>query len=79
MEGRANDLIDLSSLRSEGGSRPASRPTFFRKKVGKEPAPAAPVPPAAPAGNLRRQARAAVRPNSLRVLCTLRSDTRPQI
>jgi hypothetical protein len=37
MEGRANDLIDLSSPRSEGGSRPASRLTFWQQKVSRPP------------------------------------------
>ena len=53
-------------LLSEVGSRPASRPTFFCKKVGKEPPPAAHVPFAALRGNLRRQPPVAVRQNSLR-------------
>ena len=37
MEGRANDLIDLSSPRSEGGSRPATRLTFWQQKVSRPP------------------------------------------
>ena len=54
---------------TEGGSRPASRPTFFRKKVGKEPA-LLPTSLRFAAGNLRRQALEAVRPNSLRACGT---------
>jgi len=49
------------------GLGPSCRPTFCCQKVGKEPAPTAPDPPAAPAGNLRRQPLVAVRQNSLRV------------
>ena len=56
----------MPALLAEGGSRSACRPTFCCQKVGKEPAPTAPVPPASPAGNLRRQALGAVRQNSLR-------------
>ena len=37
MEGQAHDLIDLSSPRSEGGSRPASRLTFWQQKVSRPP------------------------------------------
>ena len=55
-----------------GSGRVSARqpPYFLRKKVGKEPAPTAPDPPASPAGNLRRQPLAAARQNSLRAsLC----------
>ena len=60
---------DMPDLLTEGGSRPASRPTFFRKKVGKEPA-LLPTSLRFAAGNLRRQALEAVRPNSLRACGT---------
>ena len=63
-------LCQGAGLSVEGGSRPASRPTFWCQKVGKELAPTAHVPPASPAGNLRRQALGAVRPNSLRACGT---------
>ena len=34
---------DMPALSAEGGSRPASRPTFWCQKVGKEPAPMPPT------------------------------------
>ena len=52
------------------GLGPPCRPTFCSQKVGKEQAPTAHVPPASPAGNLRRQVLVAVRPNSLRACGT---------
>ena len=54
------------------GLGPPCRLTFLLVQESKQrtPAPTAHVPPASPAGNLRRQALGAVRPNSLRACGT---------